>query len=43
MYKVITFLAADENYIRVLKWSNVVFLAIGITMLGVFAVGFLNK
>ena len=43
MHKLFTFLKSDENYARVLKWSNVVICATGIYMLGIFAIAHFSK
>ncbi|MGF6899601.1 hypothetical protein [Paraburkholderia phytofirmans] len=43
MHKLFAFLESDENFARVVKWTNVVVGTVGICMLGVFLIAFLNK
>ncbi|CAE6710345.1 hypothetical protein R69927_03647 [Paraburkholderia domus] len=43
MDKLFTFLESDQNYARVLKWANVVIVAVAIYMLGVLLFAFPNK
>ena len=43
MHKLFTFLESDGNSDRVVKWINVVVGAIGVYMLGVFLIAYLNK
>ncbi|SIO51461.1 hypothetical protein SAMN05444172_2690 [Burkholderia sp. GAS332] len=43
MHRLFTFLESDENYARVLKWTNVVIGAVGVSMLGMFLIAHLNK
>ncbi|AXL53607.1 putative membrane protein [Paraburkholderia caffeinilytica] len=43
MNKLFTFLESDENFARVVKWSNVVTGAVAVYMSVVFLITFLNK